>query len=394
VEALVTEDAERRELAAPVEVDEEEQVQAALLVELETVLDGVGHVQHGTDQREPAGPVVEVARQVGAVERGLRLGVLGERGRAQHLEVRSHAGHQRPVLVHDLGFGVALAAEVIDRLPGGPVEVLAREAELDDVAEHRLVEVVEQLAALLPHLAREGPGRGDAAAEPPVGLVEGGGDAGPAQPVRADESGEARTHDGDPGLAPRVRECRTGPRQGRGRARHPRHCRGGQAPEELAAADPPPRSRVLQPATRSSAAGVESRHAFAKRAIRIARATPAKNRVRISAPPRRGSPAVAPEPVAAAPAPRPVPRSGPSRGSPGGRVAVNPSIGLGGVARRSEARQVLGDHRHARGLLASSRASSRTSTGRSDSASSAATSARPGATACEEAAAHSGRLGC
>ena len=121
---------------------------------------------------------------------------------ASHYLVRAkvvaHRIDERPILVDDRGLRDALPVEVIDDLALHLVDVLARQAERVDPAEHRLVQVVDQLAAALGDLAGERVAERElAAADTVARVVEVRGDALARERVRALQAREAGADDPD-----------------------------------------------------------------------------------------------------------------------------------------------------------------------------------------------------
>jgi hypothetical protein len=104
----------------------------------------------------------------------------------------AHRGNERPVFLDHSGFRDVIAIEQVEHLARLLLDVLERQAIALGVADHHLVQVVDQLAAALDHLSGKLAGQRKAsAADARRGVVDRGGDAACCQPVRARKAGEA-----------------------------------------------------------------------------------------------------------------------------------------------------------------------------------------------------------
>jgi hypothetical protein len=111
-----------------------------------------------------------------------------------------HGLDERPELVHDGGLGIPHAAEHVEHLTGPLVHVLASEPEPLGVGEHRLVQIVDQLAAALDHLSwKRLPKRPAAPASAGGCLVHRRNDAALPEGVGTRHARQAATDDADVG---------------------------------------------------------------------------------------------------------------------------------------------------------------------------------------------------
>ena len=101
--ALVAEDAKREEFRTPISVNKEQEVQAALAIDLEAIFDRVRDVDHRLDQ-VPCGAGLEILFQIREVQQpvGRREAVRGRM--ADRAQVVAHRVDQLTKLVDDFRF--------------------------------------------------------------------------------------------------------------------------------------------------------------------------------------------------------------------------------------------------------------------------------------------------
>src|SRR5262249_52549999 len=145
-------------------VNEEQEVQTALLVNLEAILYRVGNVDDSPDQ-VPRAARLEIFPQIRAIQRNVRwCEAVGGR-MADRAQVVAPCGDQSAARIDDFRLGMRLAEEVVEHILVALRHVFELQAELLRVTDHRLVPVVDEFAAALDHLAREIDGPWKRAAE-------------------------------------------------------------------------------------------------------------------------------------------------------------------------------------------------------------------------------------